>query len=257
MTTHHQRRTALTTEFDGIPHIHGYSLIDLLSKMSFGEAIYLLLQGLRPNLDQLTIFNAVLVAAIDHGPLTPSADVARRVAAAGNPLQAAVGAGILTIGDYHGGAIEQVGQLFQTIMHDANVQPQQRANEIVGRGLAQFRRLPGYGHKIYRDEDPRVTALFAHAKAHQLSTEYLDLASTCVDALEQHKGKRLCLNIDGGMAAVLSALGFSWETFRGLFIIARTPGLVAQALEQVKREPPILRSSDTVVYDGPPQRTLE
>lgn len=251
-----KRLTAITTEIDGIPYIRGYALPELLQRVSFGDAIFLILTGELPTPKQRTIFNAILVTAIDHGLFAPSTDVARRVASNGNPVNTAVAAGVAAIGDAHGGAIEQAGRLFQDALALQDLTLDAQATWVVTQGLTQYKRLPGYGHKIYT-VDPRVTALFMVAAEQELLHPALTLARLVEQKLEAVKKKKLCLNVDGGMAAVCTAVGLPWQKFRGLFIIARTPGLVAHTLEQMQREPPVLRSEDAAVtYDGPSPRPV-
>lgn len=254
MTT--QRATALSTEIDGVPYIRGYAVSELMTGVSFADAIFLLLTGELPSAIAKNVFTTTLVAAMDHGPLAPSADVSRRVAAAGNPLNTAVAAGVSALGDYHGGAIEQAGRLFQEAMASESGSLEERALRLVDAALRQDKRLPGYGHRVYSDADPRVTPYYAAVRAAGLPDAYLELSLAAERILAEQKGKTIPLNIDGAMAAVLSALGLPWHILRGVFIIARTPSLVAHAWEQQRREPPVLRSTDAVQYDGPDRRKL-
>ena len=59
--------------------------------------------------------------------------------------------------------------------------------------------------------------------------------------LEKEKGKKLCLNIDGLIAAILLEMGFSPQAGRGIFIASRTSGLIAQAIEEAEEEKPVRR----------------
>ena len=99
----------------------------------------------------------------------------------------------------------------------------------------------GFGHKVYKDEDPRVKQLSAICEEEKFDSMFIDEAFAIEKALEEKKGKKICLNVDGFMAAVLLEMGFSAEAGRGVFIIARTPGLVAQAVEEKENEKPVRR----------------
>lgn len=247
------RKTFLTMEMNDETHIRGYSLSDLIKNASFTEAVFLILTGELPSTQQKEVFTAVLVSAIDHGVLAPSTDVARRVASTGNSINTAVAAGVTAIGDYHGGAIEQAGKLFNAFPEDSSTSLEKQAEELVVKGIEAYKRVPGFGHKIYTT-DPRVTALFDLAKKHGLPDHYMNLARVVEKELEAKKGRKLCINIDGGMAVLLLTLGLDWKMFRGVFIIARTPGLVAHAIEQQTREKPVMRSKEEAEYDGPKKR---
>ena len=73
--------------------VRGYALDELMGRVSFGDAIYLLLQGELPPPAISRIITAILVSSVDHGAMPPSTLVARNVATTGAPLRAAVAAG--------------------------------------------------------------------------------------------------------------------------------------------------------------------
>src|ERR1700731_3095704 len=86
--------------------IRGYPVDELMGRLSFADAVYLLLMGELPTPAIGGMLNAVLVSAIDHGVTPPSTLAARNVATSGAPLKESVAAGILAFGPHHGGDIE-------------------------------------------------------------------------------------------------------------------------------------------------------
>src|ERR1700677_4072172 len=98
-------RTAIAASDDTHIWIHGYDVTDLMTRVDFTDTIFLLHRGRLPNFGERRILNAILIAVADHGAGAPSC-AAARLAASGNrqSLSAAVAAGILAIGDEHGGA---------------------------------------------------------------------------------------------------------------------------------------------------------
>ena len=78
----------------------------MMGRLSFAEAVYLLLMGELPTPAIGRMLNAVLVSSIDHGVTPPSTLAARNVATSGAPLKDCVAAGILAFGPHHGGDIE-------------------------------------------------------------------------------------------------------------------------------------------------------
>ena len=78
----------------------------LMKEASFTDAIFLILKGSFPNQQESKLFSAMLLSIIDHGMGTTSALTSRFVASSGNAVNTAVGAGVLALGDLHGGAIE-------------------------------------------------------------------------------------------------------------------------------------------------------
>src|ERR1700704_7166178 len=86
--------------------VRGYALDEMMGRLSFGEAAYLLLMGELPTPAIGRMFGAILVSSIDHGVPPPSTLAARNVATSGAPLKDCVAAGILAFGPHHGGDIE-------------------------------------------------------------------------------------------------------------------------------------------------------
>ncbi|HID62300.1 MAG TPA: hypothetical protein EYP49_06115 [Anaerolineae bacterium] len=83
--------------------IRGYRLTELIGRVSFAEAVYLLFKGDLPTAEQARLLEAILLSVIDHGVTPPSTQAARTVVCTGAPLVSAVAAGILAISEYHGG----------------------------------------------------------------------------------------------------------------------------------------------------------
>src|SRR2546425_7973441 len=99
-------RTSLTAIAPNKILIRGYPLDEMMGRLGFAEAVYLLLMGELPTRAIGRMLNAVLVSSIDHGVTPPSTLAARNVATSGAPLKHCVAAGILAFGPHHGGDIE-------------------------------------------------------------------------------------------------------------------------------------------------------
>lgn len=243
-------QTAITNINSGEEIIRGYALEDLIQKKTFAESIYLVLRGELPTDKEARMFNAILTAAIDHGPGTTSGMTARIVASAKNSLHTAVAAGILAMGELHGSAIEGAAKFFQT---------EKDNQDLLGllKGYKEHHiRVPGYGHAILVD-DKRATGLLAVAKDVGLFGVHCEMALAVADALGNLSSKKLPLNIDGAMAAILSDMGFSWIGIKGIFIIARVPGLVAHVSEEMVGDAGIRRlKEEDVEYTGPVAREV-
>ncbi|MBI2075474.1 MAG: citryl-CoA lyase, partial [Candidatus Harrisonbacteria bacterium] len=214
-----------------------------IATKTFPEVVFLLIAGKMPTKAQAELLSAMLVAACEHGVEAPSTFVARTTASTGASFTAALAGGILTIGKYHGGAIEALAELLQFGKNAAT---------IVAELSAKGERLPGYGHKVYKDADPRTTALFERAKALGLLGKYAALAEELRQELQKKSGKLLPLNIDGAFAVLLSELGIQARMGNGLFVLARLPGLIAHVGEELEREKPYRRLEEgEVEYNGP------
>src|SRR5262245_62662694 len=99
-------QTALTSIAPNSILIRGYAVDELMGRLSFADAVYLLLMGELPSAAIGRMLNAVLVSTLDHGVTPPSTLAARNVATSGAPLKDCVAAGILAFGPHHGGDIE-------------------------------------------------------------------------------------------------------------------------------------------------------
>src|SRR2546423_6794765 len=98
--------TAVTRVEPNRVAVRGYDIAELMGRVSFGAAAYLILTGEMPKPKVARLMDAILVSSIDHGATPPSALAARTAASTGASLSAAVAAGIMSINRHHGGAIE-------------------------------------------------------------------------------------------------------------------------------------------------------
>jgi citryl-CoA lyase len=224
--------------------LRGHDLISLIGTRSFTEVTWLLLRESWPTKEQAAMLEAVLVAAIDHGAAPVSSITARAVSSSGNDSHVALAAGILAQGTLHGGAIEDAARFFLA-------QAQEDPASVVSRARANSRRLPGYGHKLLA-KDRRSEALFARAKTLGVYGPYSAFAKRVEAALNVEAKKPLPLNIDGAMAAILLDMGFGPEPMRGIFALARLPGLLAQIIEERETvRGPRRLGDDEITYEGP------
>src|SRR5262249_56477134 len=101
-------KTALTSIAPNAILIRGYPVDEMMGRLSFADAVYLLLMGELPPPAIGRMLNAVLVSSLDHGVTPPSTLAARNVATSGAPLKDCVAAGILALGPHHGRGVESL-----------------------------------------------------------------------------------------------------------------------------------------------------
>ncbi|HJO15770.1 MAG TPA: hypothetical protein QF800_02665, partial [Phycisphaerales bacterium] len=87
-------QTGITDIEPNAVRVRGYDIADLMGRVSFGQAVYLILRGDMPDESTGRLMEAIIVSSIDHGATPPSVLAARTVASTGASLSAAVGAGI-------------------------------------------------------------------------------------------------------------------------------------------------------------------
>lgn len=254
-------RTALTGIERNQILVRGYPLDEIMGRLTFGEAIYLLLMGECPTPGIGSLMEAMLVSYIDHGATPPSTLAARNTATTGAPLRSCVAAGILGFGRYYGGDIESCMGFLDSGLERVRKGHSygDAAVEIVDRCIAAREAIPGFGHR-YHTRDPRAARLFQMALELEIEGGHIQMiraVEMTLAARQTSAAPAIPVNIDGAIAAVCGDLGMPPAVANALFIISRVPGIAAQAQEEVDRQKP-MRQIDPKdhVYDGPSQRRL-
>ncbi len=247
-------RTAITQHVEHETYIRGYRLLDLVGNLTFAQAIFLVLKGELPTDAESRMMEAMLVSVIDHGIAPPSVIAARSVASGGNSLNVGVAAGVMAFGSAHGGALEDAMKFLQD-----GVNSDRGVSEIVSEYLSVKKPIPGFGHRYYKEFDPRTRRLMELAKHYGFYGKHCEFAEAVEEEIFKQKGKRIVLNVDGAIAAVASEMGFDWRLGKGFFIIGRVPGLVAHVFEELTTEKPFskrLNEKEETDYTGVPPRDL-
>jgi citryl-CoA lyase len=235
--------------------VRGYDLVEMVGRRSFGDVVFLLLSGELPTANEGRMIEACLVAASEHSVVAPSVAAARFVASSGVPLQAAVAAGVTSLGEHHGGAVDACARALLDAS-ETGKDDREAALEVAGRHKAEKKRLPGFGHVVH-DPDPRAGRLLEVAGELGLRGRWCALAESIEGVTEEVFGRALRMNVDGALAAILLELGLDWRLGKAFYVIARAPGFVAHAFEEQTRERPYRDVGWTnVSYDGPEDRPL-
>jgi len=241
--------------------VRGFALDELMGRVSFADAIYLLLQGELPPPAISKMITAILVSSVDHGAMPPSTLVARNVATTGAPLRAAVAAGVLGFGSYHGGDVEACMETLDAglLLVRGGASYRDAAESVVHALIAQGKRVPGFGHRLH-SRDPRATTLLQMSYELDLEGEHvrlLRMMERVLGAAKRTEADPIPINVDGAISAICGDIGLDHEFGAALFIISRVPGLIAHAHEERLRERP-MRQIDPkdAVYDGPTERRL-
>jgi citrate synthase len=168
-----------------------------------------------------------MILHADHG-LNASTFAARVTAGTGSDLYSAVTSAIGTLkGPFHGGASERVMKM----LYDINSIDEVEA--YIQSMLDDNKKIMGFGHRVYRTEDPRTKHLKDIAEMLCQRTDNLAIYHKCKKIEDTvHKKKGIFPNVDFYAALVMNALGVPREFFTSFFASSRVTGWVAHVLEQ-------------------------
>lgn len=258
-------RTDIIDVRPGEISLRGYPIEELLGRAGFVDTIWLMLRGELPTRAQAALFEAALVASVDHGPQAPSIAIARMATTCGVPINAAMASAINVLGDVHGGPGQQCMELYLEI--DAELG---RTGDLVGATRAVLQRqrdagvryVPGFGHRFHPldPRTPRLLSLVDDAAAEgTVDGRFAAIGRAVEDAISEGRPRRVPMNVDGVTAIVYCELGLTPELGRGVFILARSVGILAHAGEQLTQGGRIkgpMPKSIGYTYTGPARRSV-
>ncbi len=190
----------------------------------------LMLTGERPGALAARAFDVALILHADH-ELNASTFAARVAAATLTDVHSAIVAGVAALkGPLHGGANADVMRML--LDFGAEAEPSQVEAGIRDR-LARKEKIPGFGHRVYRTEDPRTThlrRLSSDLGARAGQPQWSDL-SRCIEAVVKTE-KGLNPNVDFYSASTYYTLGIALDLFTPIFAVSRVAGWTAHILEQ-------------------------
>ncbi|HEX9339138.1 MAG TPA: citryl-CoA lyase [Pseudonocardiaceae bacterium] len=212
---------------------------DIMGSVGFGELAFWLATQRRPTPAEVRVFEAVLAALADHG-FTPTAIVTRLTyLSAPDSIQGALAAGLLGGGSRFLGVTEDCGRFLHDVLSTvelpmdesgwddlalATVSAQRKANKFI----------PGLGHHVHKEGDPRTPRLMRIATEEGLFGPHLALFAAIGRVHPKVLGRTLPLNGAGVCGAALADLGLPMELLRGFALLARTAGLIGQLAEELR-----------------------
>jgi citrate synthase len=239
MTNQPTYRTGLgTSDADSITLLGHDLASELLGKISFGELAFYLIAKKRPTKGQLVMFEAVLTALADHG-FTPTAIAARLTyASAPDSLQGALAAGLLGGGSRFLGVTEDCAHFLAAELARIGEVPTTSdgwdavALESVRLQREKGKFVPGLGHPVHKQGDPRTPVLMQLARDNGTYGAHLSLFDAIGRVHPQVLGKTLPLNGAGVCGAVLADVGLPMGVMRGVAFLARCAGLLGHIVEE-------------------------
>jgi len=207
-----------------------------------------MLKGTRPSADAARLMDVDMILHAEHGS-NASSFAARVVAGTEANLHAAMTAAVATLsGPAHGGAAENVMKMAQEIGEPGN------AAEYVKRKRANREAVMGFGHRVYRAEDPRARHM--RAGVEKLSVEmgqpkWYQILAALVEAMKPYARHGVNVNVDFYAGVVYYLNGIAPDLFVPIFAVGRVPGWTVQVLEQMEAN---ILIRPLTLYNGPEPR---
>jgi len=245
--------TAITATTDRQVFVRGVALDDVIGRESFPSMLLRLWRGEPATDAEAQLMGACLVAAIDHGPLAPSALVARTIASTRAGRMSALAGGILSFGDLHGAVVTRAMQVVSTAPAEGSIEDW--ADRVFEAERIAGRRLPGIGHR-WHEHDLRAERLLDFT-TEQTDGRHAAAVRALAARVGRHVDRPVAVNIDGALAVALTALRLDPEYGDFVFAIGRSFGLAAHIVEERARERPMrLIDPTSALYDGVPVHGL-
>jgi citrate synthase len=249
--------------------VRGYDVNELTGRLDFGAMVHLVLRGDLPTAAQARMVNALMVNLAEHA-MSPSSATARFATSGGAELNAAVAAGVAAIGRLHGTS-DRPAEMYVAVASRADrdgLTAAEAARTVVREMRARGERMPGFHHPQHI-QDPRTGRLLQLADELGISGPFVAIARAMEDATVAVFGRKIYLNGPGAMGCIGLDMGYQPVELKAMFIVARTLGLCAHAIEEGSREkgwrasgspdmvqPLALDMQGPDWYDGPGDRQL-
>ena len=237
----------------------GSQLVEPDPELGIAGNFLLQITGERPDESSVAVFDECLVLHADH-TMNASTFAARVCAATLSDMHSAVTAAMGTLkGPLHGGANEQVMRMLTEIdeqVGDGDAEQRKRvAEQDIRRRLDAGEKIMGFGHRVYRTEDPRATHLRKMSRAlaeKSGDTRWYDMSAHIEKVVFELKGLRP--NVDFYAASVYHYLGIPTDLFTPVFSVSRMSGWTAHVIEQHADNRLIRPDSE---YIGEPPRKVK
>ncbi len=211
--------------------------------LSHAEDFLRMMHGKAPEKEMVRALDAYLILLADHG-LNASTFAARVTTATQSDIYSAVTSAVGTLkGDLHGSANQRAMEMILDIGDPS------RAETYVNELLDHKKKVMGFGHRIYKQADPRAEAFreIARKSCERVgNTKWMEISNRVEKVMLERK--QIPCNVDFFSASVLYILGFPIDFFTTIFAASRVAGWTAHVIEQQKDNRLIRPSAE---YIGP------
>ena len=193
-----------------------------------GNFLYMLFDK-EPSAEEQSIMDVDFILHAEHGS-NASAFAARVAASTQSDLHSAVVAGIGTLkGPAHGGAAEEVMKMAQDIGTPDNAE--KYAKDLLGSGG----RVMGFGHRVYKAEDPRAIHMKERSRDYGIEKgqpQWFEILTSLQKVMEPYGARGIHVNVDFFAGSVYSLMGIPEDLFISIFALGRVPGWTLNVAEQ-------------------------
>jgi len=218
-------------------YIRGYAMRELVGELPFTAIAYLILRHRLPSPGEARMMDVLLSSILDYG-LQKSGTLAARAVVSVNPqMTAGLAAGVLAAGD-HAVSPQAAGSFVVEALarwRSSSEDLETFSSGFIAELRAAKRRVPGFGHPVFRGSDPRSEKLRAFARQFGVWGEANELYEALHRAFRIAASKPdLVLNDVGMIASIMVQMGFTPKEMEGIAVLSTFPGLIAHISEELQ-----------------------
>jgi citrate synthase len=228
-------KSAVSHIQDDTVYIRGYDLGQLIGRLSFASATFLLIRGRLPTPGEARMIDGVLCSVLDFALKKPGTAAARFCVSSNPSMVAGLATAVLSAGEYSL-APDQTGRFLNETLPELNGADSydQAAHSFVEQLRAAKQRVPGFGHPTFKYSDPRAQQLKSLAIENGIWGEKCEWYEAVHRAfISQANKPEMVINEVGMLGAILAQMGFSPAEMTGLAVLSTLPGVIAHISEEL------------------------
>lgn len=203
---------------------------EVMGELTFTETLYYVWTGDEPTAEERRVLDAMASSLMVHG-VTPSSILSRlTLLTEPDAVQTAVANAVNGVGSRFIGTMKECAEDVEDVA--AEDDRGAAIDDLVTRYREREEQFPGIGHPEFEPIDPRARTLLELAETEEIAGVHTDVLHEIRDAFENRTGAELPINVTGAIAAVSLDMGLTPTAARGIAIVSRATGVVAEVLEE-------------------------
>ncbi len=237
--------------------VRGYPVEELIEHLSYTESAFLLIRGELPDEREAALFDLALRSGLDQEFVNSAACAARFTASAfPDSVVPGLASGMLASGSVTGSPQEPAEMLIEAV--GWNRPEEAAARDAVDRWLTRRGSVPGLGHPVHKEAEPRAVTLRSVALARDGWHAHGRMLDVIEAEVADRKGRKIPINLAGAIGALLADLGFDPLAIGGIGTLCYGMSLLAHVVEEIREGVPlrIIPRELGARYAGPAERHL-